>query len=86
MSEALYPSRLHWDGASRSGVARHDGVSVDLRNAPGTHWRIQFIPGILAQVQDRADDPARDMSPAEVAAAKRYLTTLSDKARCACGQ
>ena len=62
MSPTTMPTRLRWDG--RHGVARHDGVEVQLAARPvGMHYvELDYAPGVVAQCRDRACDPIRDLA------------------------
>lgn len=85
MSEKLYPTRLEWDG--RRGMARHDGVSLELHRPPAGAWaEVHFTPGIQAQVRERACDARRDMTADEIRAALRWLQYMAHAARTACAQ
>ena len=85
MSEQLHPTRLEWDG--RRGVARHDGVSIELHRAPGCSWaELHYTPGIQAEIRERACDPRRDMTADEVKAVQRWLQYMAHAARSACAQ
>lgn len=84
MSDALYPTRLEWDG--RQGLARHDGVQILLQRSPTTFAEVHYTPGIQAQVRERAVDPRRDMTAQEVASAQAWLVNMATNARQATGQ
>lgn len=84
MSPFLYRSRLQWEGYH--GVAKHDGVLVELRSCP------QFLPGIRLVSIDYAPElhvatpqefntPHRDMSPAEVTLCRALLERMAIAAR-----
>lgn len=85
MSELLHPTRLEWDG--RRGLARHDGVCIELRQSPSSAWcEVHYTPGIQAEVRERPADPRRDMEPAEISQAQRWLAHMAYAARSAIGQ
>lgn len=73
MTALLHPTRLEWDGSR--GVARHDGVSIDLHRAPGggVFHEIHYTPGCQAEVRERPGDARREMRADEVAQAQRLL-------------
>lgn len=84
MSPFLYRSRLQWEGYH--GVAKHDGVLIELRSCP------QFLPGERLIAADYAPElqvatvqvfntPHRDMSPAEVTLCRPLLERMAIAAR-----
>lgn len=78
-------TRLWWDG--RHGVARHDGVTVDLHAAPvlgRLHLaEIDYAPAVrVAQLRESAHG-WRDMSAAERQAADELLGRIASAARAA---
>lgn len=81
MSDALYMTRLRWDG--RRGVAKLHGRLVLLQAAPdlgqGPVCAVDYIPEVHLQlIQPRACDAPRDwMSWEEIAAADRLLRALT---------
>jgi len=81
MSDAIHPTRLRWDG--RAGIARHDGVSVDLRERPpGMLWtEVDFEPGIVSECRDRDCDPRRELHGEEVRMIVSYLEGMARRAR-----
>lgn len=81
MSDALHPTRLRFDG--QRGIARHDGVEVTLPTRPEglRYYDIDFEPGTVAQVRDRACDIPRDMSSEEIAAVQAALKRMARMAR-----
>lgn len=76
MSDALYRTRLWWDG--RRGSAIVGGVRHVLTFAPfldgvGAFASVEYAPEVqVAQIQFRTE-PARDMYPHEIIACRRYL-------------
>ena len=77
MSHLLYSQRLYWDG--RSGAAALHGRYRKITQGPPL-WDdanyIDFAPEVrVAQVR-RDHGPMRDMTPAESAAAWRYLQAI----------
>ena len=87
MSADLYQTRLYWDG--RRGVAKADGVSVDLHAAPevlGRPVEIDFAPEArVAEMRPRHCDPRRDMTPDEAAAVIAWLMRMTLAAKAAIG-
>ena len=75
------PVRLRWDG--RTGCARYDGVSVELRERPpGMLWReVDWVPGEVSICRDRDCDPTRDLETAEVNMIRAYLDGMARRAR-----
>lgn len=79
MSDTLFPTRLLWDG--RRGVARHDGVHIELRACPFPAFtEIDFAPGCCSLVRERTD-ARRDMTRVEIDAALHWLERLAHAAR-----
>lgn len=83
MSDALYPTRLRWHHTC--GVARHDGVSVELRHAPALPGldcmtELDFIPGVMAEVRIGCEEK-RDMTNGEREHALKLLSQMSSEAR-----
>lgn len=76
-----FPTRLQWDG--RKGVARHDGVEVQLSMRPeGMLWRqVDYAPDAVATCRDRDCDPERDLLPDEVGMIRTYLAQMARRAR-----
>lgn len=72
-----YPTRLEWDG--RRGLARHDGVQVELRRPPTHHAEVHYVPGIQYDVRDGGADARREMTPEEIAHCQRYLLWLAQR-------
>lgn len=80
MSDHLHPTRLEWDG--RRGVARHDGVQIELREPPSKQWHeVHYVPGIQAEVRERACDPKRDLVPKEIDGINRWLQYMASAGR-----
>jgi hypothetical protein len=75
-------TRLGWDG--HNGVARHDGVTVDLKAAPklGTlHIReIDFAPCLRISMVRESSQAWRAMSMAERDLAQTLVQTIADAA------
>lgn len=83
MSDSLYPSRLRWHHTL--GVARHDGVSVELHHAPELHGlecmtEIDYIPTVIAQVRIGCEQ-VREMNATERAKAMALLVKIAESAR-----
>ena len=77
MSEHLHPTRLEWDG--RRGMARHDGVQVELRSAPLRFAEVHYTPGIQYDVRDNGASARREMTQAEIGDCQRYLLRLAHR-------
>lgn len=84
MSDQLHPTRLEWSG--HTGMARHDGVQMQLHRSPGVFAEVHYTPGIQAQVRDRPCDPRRDMTAQEIRAAQAYLVNIAARCREVVGQ
>ena len=84
MSDAMpYATRLRWHHTL--GVARHDGVIVDLKRAPDLpslrHMtEMDYIPGVIAEVRIGCE-LRRDLSPAEQIDALALLERMAAAAR-----
>lgn len=83
MSDSLYPSRLRWHHTL--GVARHDGVSVELHHAPELQGlecmtEIDYIPTVIAQVRIGCEQ-VREMNATERAKAMALLVRMAAAAR-----
>ncbi len=77
-------SRLYWSGAA--GVARCDGVHVDLRQPPAVPrlqlHEIDYVPALqVAQIRRTPADRVDDMTPAEIAAARAWLLGVAAETR-----
>lgn len=76
MSELLHPTRLEWDGTR--GFARHDGVQIQLRRAPGAKWHeVHYTPGIQAEVREHASDARRELTGDEIRSVQRWLAHMA---------
>lgn len=85
MSDQLHPTRLEWDG--RRGLARHDGVSIELHKPPSATWHeVHYTPGIQAEIREHPSDPRREMTADEIRNAQRWLAYMAHAARQACAQ
>lgn len=84
MSLFLYRSRLQWEGYH--GVAKHEGVLIELRSCP------QFIPGMRISAVDFAPEvhvatvqlfgePHRDMATSEIHLCQDLLERMARNAR-----
>jgi hypothetical protein len=83
MSEALYLERLSWDG--RRGIAKSDGVAVELRACPLPKpvMEVDYSPAVrVFQIRDSADR-WRDMNAAERLACGQVLQRCAAAARSA---
>lgn len=83
MSDALYPSRLRFHHTM--GVARHNGVSVELHRAPVIEGlecmtEMDYIPTVIAQVRIGCDQ-VREMNATERARAMGLLVKIASSAR-----
>ena len=82
MSDALFPIRLRW--ARTAGLARCDGVAVELREPPALPGlagltEIDYVPHVVAQLRIGAE-ATRDMTHDEMHDCYALLQAM---ARCA---
>jgi hypothetical protein len=85
VSCALYPIRLRWDRHIGVGVARCDGVQVEMKGPPDicgleSAAEIDYIPHVIAQVRIGCG-PTRDMTPDEQHDALALLQAMAHQAR-----
>ncbi len=81
MSDVMYPTRLRWHHGI--GAARHDGVQVELRSAPGGFAEcaeLDFIPQVISTIRDQHGG-MRDMTAAERSHAMALLIRMATEAR-----
>lgn len=83
MSDDLYPTRLRWHHTI--GVARHDGVAVQIRRAPALDGmecmtEMDYIPTVIAQVRIGCEQ-VREMKDFERARAMGLLVRMAAAAR-----
>jgi hypothetical protein len=83
VSDGLYPTRLRWHHTT--GVARHDGVSVELVAAPmlagmDCMTEIDYVPHVIAQVRIGCN-AVRDMTAQERIDVMEMLVRVSAAAR-----
>jgi hypothetical protein len=79
VSDALYSTRLRWDG--RHGIAKLHGATVLLHASvdlgQGAVYALDYVPEVhIAEIVPRACDRRRDMTPAEITAADALLVRL----------
>lgn len=78
MSEALYTRLLRW--GPRGGVAKLHGRAVVLQAPPDLGmaiFEVDYVPAVhIGLVRERACDPRRDMTQAELQAAEDFLHRL----------
>ena len=79
MSDALYSTRLRWDG--RHGVAKLHGAMVLLAVPPdlgaGKVYACDYVPEVhIAEIVPRVCDARRDMTAVEITAADALLLRL----------
>jgi hypothetical protein len=85
MSDALYPVRLRFDRNVGIGVARCDGVQVEITWPPAipgleSAAEIDFIPHVIAQVRI-GSERIRDMTDNEKRDALAILQAMAHQAR-----
>ena len=83
MTDTMYPTRRRW--YHMLGVARHDGVSVDLRAAPvlpGVEGmtELDFIPLVVSEIRIGCG-AVRDITAHERVAAQALLLRMAGEAR-----
>lgn len=87
MSDALHPTRLWWSADKGRGIARHDGVELQLRVRPPVLLstmrliEIEYSPAIGCVYVQEATGARRDMQQGETAECLSYLRHLSTRAR-----
>lgn len=89
MSDLLYRTALRWHDSTGRGVARHEGVEVELYSAPrvllpmGPLVELEYVPGLgVAYVQPRAGQRT-DMLARQVSECLGYLRQIALAARTA---
>lgn len=79
MSDALYRTRLYWDG--RSGVAKYDGKVRRLAKPPVLTVcmaTIDFAPEVFpGMIQSYRWSEHREMLPEEIEACMTYLKNMT---------
>ena len=80
MSDLFYTTRLRWSGGY--GIAKLHGVTVALAVAPdlgaGPVETLDYTPEVgCLEIRQRACDPMREMTPAEIHAADALLRVLT---------
>lgn len=79
------PMRLEWSHGR--GLARCDGVSIELVRPPGANVaEIHYTPGVQAEIRERDCDPRRDMTPDEIRQAEAWLHHITARMREVIGQ
>jgi hypothetical protein len=80
-------SRFYWEGHGRRGVARHDGVEIELHSMPHIAGlpdhvaEIDFIAGTHRGELRISADAKREMTGDECEAAQAWLLDLSARVR-----
>ena len=76
MSEALYQTRLYWDG--RRGIAKVDGVSIELRRCPlpMPTMEVDYAPATRSSQIRESAQGWREMTAAERKACDAVLDQL----------
>lgn len=85
MSQHLHLTSLWWDGHSGRGLARHDGVAVELKAAPDVgiaHLRqLEFSPAVRVAQARCSAEAMRELSREERGACQAFLDRLASAAR-----
>lgn len=84
MSAFLYSSRLYWEGYH--GVAKHDGVLVELKRCPQFLVGLRLIcidyaPEVHVRMVQEFNTPHRDMTPEESHQCRDLLERMAANAR-----
>lgn len=83
MSDWLHRTRLRWCAATGSGVAVHEGVTVELRSRPpvllamGRLIELEYSPGIGVLYAQLATGARQDLLPVQQAECLRYLRAVA---------
>lgn len=87
MSDYLHRTRLLWTAATGRGVARHEGVEVELHTRPpvllalGRLIEIDYSPGIGIRVVQMATGAREEMRDVHAAECLAWLRAVSEAAR-----
>lgn len=88
-SELLYPTRLWWCAAQGRGIARHEGVEVELTSPPpvllpmGRLVELEYSPGVGVQYLQPAHGARQDLLPHQAQECLTYLRAVALAARTA---
>lgn len=88
-SELLYPTRLWWSAGRGRGIARHEGVEVELTSPPpvllpmGRLVELEYSPGVGVQYLQPAHGARQDMLASQAQECLRYLRAVALAARTA---
>ncbi|MCZ2127445.1 MAG: hypothetical protein LC099_06690 [Anaerolineales bacterium] len=88
-SELLYPTRLWWCAGRGRGIARHEGVEVQLHHRPpvmlpmGRLVELEYSPGAGVAYYQLAMTGQVDMTPEQMRECLRYLRAIALAARTA---
>jgi hypothetical protein len=87
VSDDLHPVRLWWSADRGRGIARHDGVHVELRARPRVLLNtarlieLEYSPAIGVLYVQEATGARRDMQTGEAAECLAYLRAVAADAR-----
>lgn len=86
MSDELHPVRLWWCEARGRGIARHDGVEVQLRRRPSVLRgsrviELEYLPSIACCYVQEVGQGRRDMQDGEAAECLAYLRAMAVETR-----
>lgn len=89
MSDDLHPTRLWWCASSGRGIARHEGVEVELTSPPpvllpmGRLVELEYSPGVGVQYLQPAHGARQDLLASQAQECLRYLRAVALAARTA---
>lgn len=89
MSDRLYQTALRWFDARACGVARHEGVEVQLHHRPpvmlplGPLAELEYLPGLGVQYVQPRTGARQDLLPHQAQECLTYLRAVALAARTA---
>jgi hypothetical protein len=89
MSDVLYRTRLRWCESAGRGIARHEGVEVELTSPPpvllpmGRLVELEYSPGVGVQYVQPRTGARQDLLPHQAQECLTYLRAVALAARTA---
>lgn len=89
MSDDLHPTRLWWCAGRGRGIARHEGVEVQLHHRPpvmlplGPLAELEYLPGLGVQYVQPRTGARQDLLPHQAQECLTYLRAVAIAARTA---